>query len=331
MAEAARTLERIATPSWHRARRHSAPKTCNSFDLLMPLDDRGGLRFLEIYAISRGVETMADKFVILKFVAAIFVFIAIPVLAYGQQGGPPPNVPKPTKADVQKVVQIISSDQTKLRSYCDLKKLYDQMGAAYQKNDSKTADALGKQADALADKLGPEYSKMMDGLEQVDQNSSEGKAYASILSGLDKLCIGPAQAQAAQPAPVAPAPAPSAPAQSVPAQPAPAQSVPAQPAPAQSALKGGPCAQIRTVCAQAGFVPNGANMGVGMVVDCIRPIMAGTPQRPRSTKPLPQIDPQVVIACKNQNPNFGMGGGARAQPNGRPTPNPSGTTEGPGQ
>jgi hypothetical protein len=292
----------------------------------MPLEDRDGLRFLEIYAISRGVKTMADKFVTLKFVAAIFAVIAIPALAYGQQGGPPPNVPKPTKADVQKVVQIISSDQTKLRSYCDLKKLYDQMGAAYQKNDSKTADALGKQADALADKLGPEYSKMMDGLEQVDQNSSEGKAYASILSGLDKLCTGPARAQAVQPAPVAPAPAPSAP-----AQPAPAQSVPAQPAPAQSALKGGPCAQIRTVCAQAGFVPNGANIGVGMVVDCIRPIMAGTPQRPRSTKPLPQIDPQVVIACKNQNPNFGMGGGARAQPNGRPTPNPSGTMEGPGE
>jgi hypothetical protein len=279
---------------------------------------------------------MAEKFMTLKLVAASFALIAIPVLAYGQQGGPPPNVPKPTKADVQKVVQIISSDQTKLRSYCDLKKLYDQMGAAYQKNDTKTGDALGKQADALANKLGPEYSKMMDGLEQVDQNSSEGKAYTSILSGLDKLCTGPARAQAVQPAPAAPAPAPtaaaqSAPAQSAPAQPPPAQSAPAQSAPAQSALKGGPCAQIRTVCAQAGFIPNGANMGAGMVVDCIRPIMAGTPQRPRSTKPLPQIDPQVVIACKNQNPNFGMGGGAKAQPNGRPTPNPSGTTEGPGE
>ena len=44
------------------------------------------------------------------------------------------------------------------------------MGAAYKKNDSKTADALNKQADALVSKLGPEYSKMMDGLEQVDQN-----------------------------------------------------------------------------------------------------------------------------------------------------------------
>jgi hypothetical protein len=264
---------------------------------------------------------MAEKFVTLKLVAAAFVLVTIPALAYGQQGGQPPNVPKPTKADVQKVVQIISSDKTKLQSYCDLKKLYDRMGAAYQKNDSKTADALGKQADALADKLGPEYSKMMDGLAQVDQNSSEGKGYMSILSGLDKLCAGPTQAQSIQPAPTQPTSVQS----------APAQSVPAQSAPAQSALKGGPCAQIRTVCTQAGFVPNGANVGVGIVVDCIRPIMAGAPQRPRASRPLPQIDQQVVAACKIQNPNFGMGGRAKLQQSGQPATNPSETMETPGQ
>jgi hypothetical protein len=230
-------------------------------------------------------------------------------------------VPKQTKADVKRVVKIISSDQTKLQTYCDLKKLYDQIGAAYQKNDSKTADALGKQADALANKLGPEYSKMMDGLEQVDQNSSEGKGYTSILAGLDKLCTGPPRAQSVQPAP----------AQPVTAQSAPAQSAPAQSAPAQSALKGGPCAQIRAICTQAGFVPSGANMGVGIVVDCIRPIMAGTPQRPRAGRPLPQIDPRVVVACKNQNPNFGMGGGARLQQSQQPAMNPSETTEAPGR
>jgi hypothetical protein len=71
-----------------------------------------------------------------------------------------------------------------------------------------------------------------------------------------------------------------------------------------------PCAQIREACAQAGFIFNGANMGVGILVDCIRPIMAGTPQRRQAAKPLPEIDPQLVVACKNRNPNFGMGGGA---------------------
>jgi hypothetical protein len=121
----------------------------------------------------------------------------------------------------------------------------------------------------------------------------------SILSGLVKLCTGPASAQPVQPAPVAPA------------QSAPAQSPTVQPAPK------GPCAEIRAACTQAGFVPNGANMGVGIIVDCIRPIIAGTPQRGRATKPLPQIDPQVVVACKNKNPNFGMGGAAKAQPSGQ--------------
>jgi hypothetical protein len=237
----------------------------------------------------------------LKLAAAIFALVAMPTLAFGQQ---PPKTPKPTKADVQKVAQIISSDKAKLQSYCDSKKLYDQMGAAYKKNDSKTADALNKQAEALVSKLGPEYSTMMDGLEQVDRNSSEAKEFMSILSGLDKLCTGPASAQPVQLAPAAPA------------QSAPAQSAPAQSPTVQAAPKG-PCAQIRAACTQAGFVPNGANMGVGIIVDCIRPIIAGTPQRGRATKPLPQIDPQVVVACKNQNPNFGMGGAAKAQPSGQ--------------
>jgi hypothetical protein len=71
----------------------------------------------------------------------------------------------------------------------------------------------------VVSKLGPEYSKMMDGLEQVDQNSSEGKEFMSILSGLDKLCTGPAPSQSAQPAPVQPAPAQSAPVQSAPTKP----------------------------------------------------------------------------------------------------------------
>ena len=60
--------------------------------------------------------------------------------------------------------------------------------AGQQKNDFDTIEALTKQADALVAKLGPEYSKMVEGLEQVDLTSSEGKEFMSILSGLDKLC-----------------------------------------------------------------------------------------------------------------------------------------------
>jgi hypothetical protein len=123
----------------------------------------------------------------LKFVAAISV-LAIPALAFAQQGGPQPNVPKPTKADAQNVVQIITSDKVKTQAFCDLTNLEDQVKAAAQKNDTKTLEALSKQAEALVDKLGPEYYKLMDGLEEVDPNSSEAKEFMSILSGLDKLC-----------------------------------------------------------------------------------------------------------------------------------------------
>jgi len=119
----------------------------------------------------------------LKLVAAISA-LAIPALAHAQQGGPP-KVPKPTKADAQNVVQIITSDKVKTQAYCDLTKLEDQLKA---KTDPKTVETLTKQAEALIDKLGPEYFKLMDGLERVDPKSSEAKEFMSILSELDKRC-----------------------------------------------------------------------------------------------------------------------------------------------
>src|SRR6516165_817439 len=122
----------------------------------------------------------------LKLVAAISA-LAISALAHAQQG-PPPRAPKPTKADAQNVVQIVTSDKAKTQAYCDLTKLYDQVEEAAQKNDNKTLETLNKQADALLHKLGPEYSRLMDGLEQVDPKSSEATEFMTILSELDKSC-----------------------------------------------------------------------------------------------------------------------------------------------
>jgi hypothetical protein len=117
----------------------------------------------------------------LTLVAAVSA-LAIPALAQGQRG---PQ--KPTKAEAQKVVQIITGDKVKTQAYCDLTKLEGQVKAV-QQNDTKTVEMLIKQAEALIDKLGPEYFKLMDGLEQVDPKSSEAKEFASILSELDKSC-----------------------------------------------------------------------------------------------------------------------------------------------
>ncbi len=65
------------------------------------------------------------------------------------------------------------------------------------------------------------------------------------------------------------------------------------------------CDQITAACEQAGFAYGREKSGIGLEVDCIRPITEGTSQPPQASRPLPQIDPQVVTACKASNPSFG--------------------------
>jgi hypothetical protein len=58
-------------------------------------------------------------------------------------------------------------------------------------------------------------------------------------------------------------------------------------------------------------------IGVGLGVDCVRPIVQGTAQRRKTSKALPQVDQQIVAACKARNPNFGK---ANASPQGQTPP-----------
>ena len=122
----------------------------------------------------------------LKLAAAISA-LAIPALAHAQESGPP-RTPKPTKADAQNVVQIVTTDKAKMQAYCDLTNVFDQIQVAREKNDSNTIQALGRQLLPLVDKLGPEYLKVIAGLDQVGLTSSEGEELLSILSELDKSC-----------------------------------------------------------------------------------------------------------------------------------------------
>jgi len=123
----------------------------------------------------------------LKLVATISALAAIPALAHAQQAGPS-KTQQLTKADVQNVVQIISSDKAKTQAYCDLSKLNDQIAAAQQTNDTNAVETLTKQADALVANLGPQYSKMIEKLGEVDLTSSKGNELSAIVLGLDKLC-----------------------------------------------------------------------------------------------------------------------------------------------
>ena len=64
------------------------------------------------------VAGLREPFMKLKLVAAVSA-LAIPALAHAEQSGPQPAVPKPTKADAQKVVQIITSDKVAQNSAAD--------------------------------------------------------------------------------------------------------------------------------------------------------------------------------------------------------------------
>src|SRR5258708_4405803 len=95
---------------------------------------------------------------------------------------------------------------------------------------------------------------------------------------------------------------------------------------AAHAQAAGPCREIVAACREAGFTQGGARTGDGIQVDCVRPIMLGTAPPPRATKPLPQVDPQIVAACKARNPDFGQPN--RAPNDARPpSPPPPARTE----
>jgi hypothetical protein len=119
----------------------------------------------------------------LKLIVTILVIAAVPVCAQAQ----PPSAAKVTKADAQKVLNIISGDKVKTQTYCDIAKLGEQAEEADPK-DTKRADELYQKMDELAKKLGPEYVALMDGLQDINPNSQVGQEIGSTLSALDKLC-----------------------------------------------------------------------------------------------------------------------------------------------
>ena len=94
----------------------------------------------------------------------------------------------PVAIDVQKVVRSIIGDKTKIKAYCDLAKLYEQMADAEAKHDTNAAGALSLKAQALLDVLGSDYSRLMDAFDQKGPDSEEGKKISTVLDTLDKQC-----------------------------------------------------------------------------------------------------------------------------------------------
>jgi len=117
-----------------------------------------------------------------KLIVAVVVIAATPLCAQAQK----PNTA--TKADVQKVVQMISGDKAKTQIYCDIGKLNEQMAEIDETKDAKKAAALAAEIEALGKKLGPEFTALGERLQDVDPESEDGKQISLILEPLDKLC-----------------------------------------------------------------------------------------------------------------------------------------------
>jgi hypothetical protein len=120
----------------------------------------------------------------LKFLLAAALFVAVPIVAFAQS--------KPTIEDAQKLVEKISSDKGKLKAYCEIGKLHEQLDNAEDKGDAQEFEALVAKLDSLEQQMGPDYIKVTDGLGDVDPNSAEGQKFSAAFEPLRKQC-GPSR------------------------------------------------------------------------------------------------------------------------------------------
>jgi hypothetical protein len=116
----------------------------------------------------------------LKLIVAILIIATVPATAQT------PN--DATKSHAQKVFKIISEDQAKTRTYCDMAKLFGQIEEADGKKDTPKTGILYRKLNELAKKLGPEYAALISRLPNVDRNSQDGQEISSTFEALDKLC-----------------------------------------------------------------------------------------------------------------------------------------------
>jgi hypothetical protein len=120
-----------------------------------------------------------------KFVAAFAVCAAFAVTpALAQQKAPAAEkeqaAPKASKAEVQKLVDGIKADKAKTKQFCDLAKLQDSYAAAAEKKDDKKLDALDKEMEDGAKKLGADFERIMQS--QLDDEST------ALIDGLATSC-----------------------------------------------------------------------------------------------------------------------------------------------
>jgi hypothetical protein len=124
---------------------------------------------------------------LLKALIGGAISIATTVATVGQEEATN-ETPEPTLADVQHLAEIISSDKSKLRAYCELGKLHDETRQAAEYNDTNAITAVIAKTDAFERQLGHEYDKVLNGLDQIDFSSGDGQQIGTTLYTLQQKC-----------------------------------------------------------------------------------------------------------------------------------------------
>jgi len=124
----------------------------------------------------------------LKFLVAAALFVAIPVVAFAQSDKPNAQSSKPTIEEAQKLVETITGDKEKLKAYCEIAKLHQQLDDAEDKGDAKEFEALVAKLDSLEQQMGADYIRVTDGLGDVDPNAAEAQKFSAVFEPLRKQC-----------------------------------------------------------------------------------------------------------------------------------------------
>ena len=123
----------------------------------------------------------------LRSITAIAIFSIIAIAAFAQDE-PVDQAPKPTLKDVQHLAEVITGDKSRLRAYCELGGIHDEMQQALDNQDGNAIDALIAKGDAVEQQLGPEYDRVIEGLAHIDFNTAEGQQIADVFKAVQEKC-----------------------------------------------------------------------------------------------------------------------------------------------
>jgi len=133
------------------------PAICN-FQSIPKIDTIARQPKLRDDQLEKHIFGLSDLIPTIATVVAILACSVVPVYAQSQQ----PDTAK-LKAEAQNALKIISSDKLKVRIFCEMADLGDQLEEADRVHDTKEAQDVSQKMDELEDKL-PEYTALMAGL-----------------------------------------------------------------------------------------------------------------------------------------------------------------------